>query len=40
MFFKTQAALLQAMQERQITASGRTYELDRPFLVFATQNPI
>jgi len=37
---KTQAALLQAMQERQITASGRTYELDRPFLVFATQNPI
>ena len=37
---KTQAALLQAMQERQVTAAGRTYELDRPFLVFATQNPV
>ena len=37
---KTQAALLQAMQERAVTASGRTWELDRPFLVFATQNPI
>jgi len=37
---KTQAALLQAMQERQVTASGKTYDLDRPFLVFATQNPI
>jgi MoxR-like ATPase len=37
---KTQAALLQAMQERQVTASGHTYPLDRPFLVFATQNPI
>jgi MoxR-like ATPase len=37
---KTQAALLQAMQERQVTASGRTYELDQPFLVFATQNPV
>jgi MoxR-like ATPase len=37
---KTQAALLQAMQERSVTASGRTWRLDPPFLVFATQNPI
>ena len=37
---KTQAALLQAMQEQQVTVGGNTYELDRPFLVFATQNPI
>jgi MoxR-like ATPase len=37
---KTQAALLQAMQERAVTAGGRTYDLDRPFMVFATQNPI
>ena len=37
---KTQAALLQAMQERAVTASGRTYALEPPFLVFATQNPI
>jgi MoxR-like ATPase len=37
---KTQAALLQAMQEREVTASGRTYQLDQPFLVFATQNPV
>jgi len=37
---KTQAALLQAMQERRVTAGGRTYPLDPPFLVFATQNPI
>jgi MoxR-like ATPase len=37
---KTQAALLQAMQEYRVTASGRTYPLDMPFLVFATQNPI
>jgi len=37
---KTQAALLQAMQEYRITASGQTYPLDLPFLVFATQNPI
>src|SRR6185295_5186647 len=37
---KTQAALLQAMQERRVTAGGRTYELPRPFHVFATQNPI
>ena len=37
---KTQAALLQAMQEYRITAGGRTYPLELPFLVFATQNPI
>ncbi|HHM12679.1 MAG TPA: AAA family ATPase, partial [Planctomycetaceae bacterium] len=37
---KTQSALLQAMQEHQITALGTTYELDEPFLVMATQNPI
>src|SRR5216683_2313083 len=37
---KTQAALLQAMQEYRVTASGQTYPLDLPFLVFATQNPI
>ena len=37
---KTQAALLQAMQERTVTAAGHTMRLDKPFLVFATQNPI
>jgi MoxR-like ATPase len=37
---KTQAALLQAMQEYKVTASGRTYPLDLPFFVLATQNPI
>ncbi len=37
---KTQAALLQAMQEGRVTASGRTWPLEPPFLVFATQNPI
>ncbi len=37
---KTQAALLEAMQERRVTAGGKTYPLDAPFLVFATQNPI
>ncbi len=37
---KTQAALLQAMQERQVTAGGQTMELERPFFVLATQNPI
>lgn len=37
---KTQAALLQAMQEHQVTVGGTTYTLDPPFLVFATQNPI
>jgi MoxR-like ATPase len=37
---KTQAALLQAMQERAVTAAGETMALDRPFFVLATQNPI
>lgn len=37
---KTQAALLQAMQERKITSSGTTYPLIEPFFVLATQNPI
>ncbi|MEN9508022.1 MAG: hypothetical protein RLZZ621_585 [Gemmatimonadota bacterium] len=37
---KTQAALLQAMQERTVTVAGRTYELPRPFFVLATQNPV
>jgi MoxR-like ATPase len=37
---KTQAALLQAMQEKKVTVGGNTYELEQPFLVFATQNPI
>jgi len=37
---KTQAALLEAMQERQVTAGRHTYLLDRPFFVLATQNPI
>ncbi len=37
---KTQAALLQAMQEQKVSAGGNTYDLDEPFLVFATQNPI
>lgn len=37
---KTQAALLQAMQEQKVTAGGSTYSLEQPFLVFATQNPI
>lgn len=37
---KTQAALLQVMQERKITVGGQTYILEPPFLVFATQNPI
>src|SRR6476620_6786342 len=37
---KTQAALLEAMQEHHVTAAGRTYPLDRPFFVLATQNPI
>ena len=37
---KTQAALLQAMQEYRVTAGGETYPLELPFLVFATQNPI
>lgn len=37
---KTQAALLQAMQEHQVTASGQTHRMPEPFHVFATQNPI
>jgi MoxR-like ATPase len=37
---KTQAALLQAMQEYQVSAGGRSYSLDLPFFVLATQNPI
>ncbi len=37
---KTQAALLEAMQERRVTASGHTHDLPQPFLVLATQNPI
>jgi MoxR-like ATPase len=37
---KTQAALLQAMQEYQVTAGGNTYDLEKPFFVLATQNPI
>ena len=37
---KTQAALLEAMQERQVTASGETYELPEPFFILATQNPL
>jgi len=37
---KTQAALLEAMQERRVTVQGKTYPLDPPFHVFATQNPI
>ena len=37
---KVQAALLEAMQEKQVTIGGTTYKLDEPFLVLATQNPI
>lgn len=37
---KTQAALLEAMQERNVTVSGKAYPLDSPFFVLATQNPI
>ncbi len=37
---KTQAALLEAMQETQVTAGGKRYELPKPFFVLATQNPI
>ena len=37
---KTQAALLQAMQEHEVTAAGETYKLQEPFFVLATQNPI
>ncbi len=37
---KTQSALFEAMEERQVTVDGKTYKLDNPFTVFATQNPI
>src|SRR5579872_6751593 len=37
---KTQSALLEAMQERQVTVDGTTYRLDRPFITIATQNPL
>ena len=37
---KVQSALLEAMQERQVTISGESFELDKPFLVMATQNPV
>ena len=37
---KTQAALLQAMQEKEVTVGGKTYQLSAPFFVLATQNPI
>jgi MoxR-like ATPase len=37
---KTQSALLESMEERQVTVDGRTYALPRPFLVIATQNPV
>jgi MoxR-like ATPase len=37
---KTQSALFEAMEERQITVDGRTYPLDPPFIVIATQNPV
>jgi MoxR-like ATPase len=37
---KTQSAMLECMEERQVTVDGRTYQLERPFMVVATQNPI
>ena len=37
---KVQAALLETMQERQATIGGQTYQMDQPFMVLATQNPI
>lgn len=37
---KTQAALLEAMEERQVTIEGKTYELEEPFMVIATENPV
>lgn len=37
---KTQAAMLEAMQERRVTVLGKTYDLDEPFFVLATQNPV
>ena len=37
---KTQSALLECMEERQVTVDGTSYQLARPFLVLATQNPV
>ncbi len=37
---KTQSALLEAMQEKQVTAGNKTYDLDKPFFLMATQNPL
>lgn len=37
---KTQSALLEAMEERQVTVEGKTYSLDKPFFIIATQNPL
>ena len=37
---KTQSALLEAMQEYCVTTGGQTYDIDKPFFVLATQNPI
>jgi MoxR-like ATPase len=37
---KTQSALLECMEEQQVTVDGKTYELERPFMVIATQNPV
>ena len=37
---KTQSSLLEAMQERQVSVDGVTYDLPRPFMVMATQNPL
>ncbi len=37
---KTQAAMLEAMQEQRVTVAGRTFQLERPFFVLATQNPV
>ncbi len=37
---KTQSALLEAMQEQRVTTAGKSYQLDKPFFVLATQNPI
>ena len=37
---KTQSALLESMEERQVTVDGNTYKLPDPFMVIATQNPI
>jgi len=37
---RAQAAMLEAMQEHKVTVAGRTYTLDQPFFVLATQNPI